>query len=804
MTQKPFIQQTLILPEDVLIIPVSQLAEDIRHQLNCSDSDYAITRPSSRIRSKVVAPEAAEFLNFFRQPTKMAQALLKYSQNNQLDPQAFLEQAFPLLKSLSNAGWLVEETAIDAQGICASFKIGNQIAYWEIVRVIQVLEDTEIYQVKDNTGNLAALKLLRPNAASIWQKAFEREIDIIRQLDGKVNPQLLDENTLDNYRYFVMEWVNGQTSIDIAKNLQKANNITARQKLLTLSCNILQAYAHLHQQQIIHGDVHPKNILVDADYSVKIVDYGFSRCIKAEQAEIKVPRGGIEYFYEPEYAQKRLEDGEKPQTTFLGEQYALGALIYHLLTGYHYLKFAIDKKEQLRQIITEKPLSFIQQGITPFSEVETLLITALQKDPSLRFLCVAEFATQLMGVSVNESTFAVVLDNTFEQQLQNFRQHFFEYLSPFSFEKQGKTLLSPSGSVIFGAAGIAYSFYRVACLENSAEMLSQADIWSMNALKAMQTEEGAYNAQMGLTLDSIGDISLYHTISGVHCLRTLIAHAMNDLPSQWEATEAFIQVTSKESKHLDLSMGWAGVLVGCAILCERMPKEVALQAHGDQIFQHILTKIDTDEAISKKSALRSADHKTIKYLGMAHGWVGILYALLRWCQVRNMPISPIIQTRLQELADCAEKANEGLGLRWTRLNPLSYFSLGRDYMPSWCNGAAGYVFLWTLAHQLLKNDHYLDLALKTAHNVREDLGTTANLCCGFTGAAYALLNMYRYSGDRQWYDAAKTMTMRALQDQSPSQFPEYSLYKGKLGVALLSFDLIYPELSAMPLLESEG
>lgn len=801
MIQESFIHKNLILPEDVLIIPVNQLAEDIRHQLNCSESDYAMTRPGSRVRSKVVAPEAAEFLEFFRQPKTMAQALLKYSQTHELEPQSFLEQAFPLLKSISNAGWLVEETSIDAQGIRASFKIGNQIAEWEIIRVIQVLEDTEIYQVKNSRGEIAALKLLRLNSASIWQQAFQREIEIIRQLDGKVNPQLIDTNIQNDYHYFVMEWVNGQSAIDIAKSLQKQSNIKAHQKLLTLFCNILQAYAQLHQQQIIHGDVHPKNILVDSDYSVKIVDYGFSRCLQQEQLEIKVPRGGIEYFYEPEYAQKRLEDQEKPQTSFLGEQYALGALIYHLFAGCHYLKFAIDKKEQLRQILTEEPLAFIQQGITPFPGLETLLRKALHKTPNQRFSCIAEFADQLMKISVDESTFAVILDDTCEQQLHQSRESFREIFSPFTFNQQKKVLLAPSGSVIFGAGGIAYSFYRVACLENNAEMLSQADMWSMTALKAMQTEDGAYNSQMGLTVNSIGNISLYHTISGVHCIRALISHAMNDLPSQWEATEAFIKATSKQSEYLDfenldLSMGWAGVLIGYAILLERMPKEFTLQTHGDEIFQYILEKIDTDDAIAKS--------KTIKYLGMAHGWVGILYALLRWCQVRNILISPVIQNRLEELANCAETVNEGLGLRWTRLNSLSYFSLGRDYMPSWCNGAAGYVFLWTLAHQLLKNHLYLDLATKTAHNVREDLGTTANLCCGFTGAAYALLNIYKHTGDRQWYDAAKTMTIRALQDKSPSQFSEYSLYKGKLGITLLTFDLAYPELSAMPLLEREG
>ncbi|MGQ7095495.1 protein kinase domain-containing protein, partial [Escherichia coli] len=46
---------------------------------------------------------------------------------------------------------------------------------------------------------------------------------------------------------------------------------------MSLSCNILEAYSCLHQQKVIHGDVHEKNLLIESDGSVKILDYGLAR-----------------------------------------------------------------------------------------------------------------------------------------------------------------------------------------------------------------------------------------------------------------------------------------------------------------------------------------------------------------------------------------------------------------------------------------------------------------------------------------------------------------------------------------------
>ena len=73
-------------------------------------------------------------------------------------------------------------------------------------------------------------------------------------------------------------------------------------------------------------------------------------------------------------------------------------------------------------------------------------------------------------------------------------------------------------------------------------------------------------------------------------------------------------------------------------------------------------------------------------------------------------------------------------------------------MSGWCNGSAGFVFLWTLAHKMLGKAEYGVLAEQAGLDAWESDGQIGNLCCGYGGQAYALLNLYKHTGDQRWLD----------------------------------------------------
>jgi serine/threonine-protein kinase len=195
------------------------------------------------------------------------------------------------------------------------------------------------------------------------------------------------------------------------------------------------------------------------------------------------------------------------------------------------------------------------------------------------------------------------------------------------------------------------------------------------------------------------------------------------------------------------------------------------------------------------------DHPPLRYLDIAHGWAGILYASLQWCELTGQPTPAGLEERLHELARLAETA--GRGLRFPiRLRKLGV-SRPEDYLSSWCNGSAGQVFLWTLAHRYFRDHSFGRLAEGTALHAWEQSIDFDSLCCGLAGSAYALLNLYRHTGELVWLNRARQLADRAMAWTKSSEMPD-SLYKGTLGVAVLAADILVPEHAAMPIFEAEG
>jgi eukaryotic-like serine/threonine-protein kinase len=83
-------------------------------------------------------------------------------------------------------------------------------------------------------------------------------------------------------------------------------------------------------------------------------------------------------------------------------------------------------------------------------------------------------------------------------------------------------------------------------------------------------------------------------------------------------------------------------------------------------------------------------------------------------------------------------------------------------MPGWCNGTAGYVHVWVLAHQTFGDERYLRLAEQAGWNALEEPGSAGGLCCGLAGRAYGLPCLYKYTQERQWLSRAANLAERAL------------------------------------------
>lgn len=359
-------------------------------------------------------------------------------------------------------------------------------------------------------------------------------------------------------------------------------------------------------------------------------------------------------------------------------------------------------------------------------------------------------------------------------------------------EQEGAATGYPKASLTFGAAGVAYGLWHMARRRRNAALLERAEMQLRKAWDARPDDDAYYGSAPELAEESLGRVSPYHTLSGLLAVRALLGHARGDPSTRDAAVAAFAETAREPCEKLDLTLGQAGVLLASALLVDALGPE----APG------VLFDLGREKALLLHRRLEPLapirEDRTIAYLGIAHGWAGLLYALLAWARASGDPLPPAVGGRLAELAELG--CRHGRGLRWRRV-------LGSDepprYLPSWCNGAAGLVHLWLAAQRLSGEDRYLALAEGCAWNAWEEGDASiGNLCCGLSGRAYGLVAFYKATGEAAWLERARRLAAAAMASGEAARGgPARSLYRGKLGTAALLADLEDPDSAAMPFFE---
>ncbi|MGO9339440.1 MAG: lanthionine synthetase LanC family protein [Terracidiphilus sp.] len=794
---------TLVMAADTILLPVDQLSEELRRKVQADAGDYAVTRPNSRTLARIVDANAAKLLEEFRQPCTVVQAVIRYCASTKEDPESILDGAFPMLERLVLAQLLVPTDSLSTRRIGPLLQAGSTFAGTEVVACLQALEDTNLYRVKDAHGNDAALKLKRSEAGPEIDQMFDREAFILKHLDASVTPSLLDNGKENELRYLLLSWCRGSDCATVAARFRSSGD---RAALLRMSLAILDAYARLHSQNVVHSDIHPRNILVDEDCSVRLVDFGLARIPGIEGEFRRSQRGGVGYFFEPEYATPARGGHHPPYSSMLGEQFALAALLYLLVTGKHYVDFSLEKHEMLRQISEDGPLAFSARGLDPWPAVEEILVKALDKNPTARFTSVAAFANALRNVDQTPSPIKSP-DNgpASYATATGMLTRILKRLDVDAPLFQSGLAAAPKASVTYGSAGVACALHRIACARQDPKILSLADIWGERAARDIRLDDAWYCPEIEVTSDVVGRVSPYHTESGVHFIQSLIAHSMGDVSTQQNALGNFVAAASRTPcDSLDLTLGRSGILLAASHLLAPADPSVAhfaaLRDFGDTTLASIWQQLDSYAPIR--------ECHQIQYTGIAHGWAGMLYATLCWCGAAGTDLPAETGERLSQLATLANHSGRQAKWNWNVVNEAG--DAHSPFWGGWCNGTAGQVFLWLAAQAALKDDLYSMLAEKAAWHAAETDTRNGSLCCGFSGQAYALLALYRCSGERAWLHRAQALAEKAalvFAEISTGRVPEEfalrpdSLYKGELGVAVLAADLEYPDVSALPAFE---
>jgi eukaryotic-like serine/threonine-protein kinase len=256
------------------------------------------------------------------------------------------------------------------------------------------------------------------------EERFKREGSILGRLSHPHIAELVDAGvSAAGQPYLVLEYVEGE-SIDLYCDRQK-QDVEAR---IRLFLEVLEAVAHAHANLIVHRDIKPSNVLVNKEGQVKLLDFGIAKLLAGEgedgAATLLTVEGGRAMT--PEYAAPEQVTGASVTTAT--DVYALGVLLYVLLTGQHpagrglrspadLVKAIVDieptrpsvivatakssEEETLtnaeRRTTTPEKLSRLLRG-----DLDTIITKALKKNPQERYASVTALADDLRRYLYNE------------------------------------------------------------------------------------------------------------------------------------------------------------------------------------------------------------------------------------------------------------------------------------------------------------------------------------------------------------------------------------------------------------------
>ncbi len=293
-----------------------------------------------------------------------------------------------------------------------------QVAGYEILEVIGHGGMGVVYKARQvGLNRLVALKMILAgvNASPQELARFRTEAEAVAQLQHPSIVQIFEIGEQNGCPFLALEYVGGGS---LAEHLN--GTPVGMRQAAELVLSLARAVHHAHEKGIVHRDLKPANVLLLPDGTPKIADFGLAKRSEADQAHTQT--GTI--LGSPSYMSPEQAAGHTDQVGPATDVYALGVILYELLTGRPPFKGA-SMLETIDQVREHDPVPprFLQPK-TP-RDLETICLKCLEKQPRRRYATSAELASDLRAYLHDEPIAAQSL-TVFDQVARSISHHSFD------------------------------------------------------------------------------------------------------------------------------------------------------------------------------------------------------------------------------------------------------------------------------------------------------------------------------------------------------------------------------------------
>jgi serine/threonine protein kinase len=311
------------------------------------------------------------------------------------------------------------------------WRSGDQVGAYKIISKLGDGGFGVVYRAvqSDPIEREVAIKLIRAgmNTDQVIQR-FESERELLSMMDHPGIARVLDAGTHADRPYVVMELVGG---IDITEYCDRHKlSIDDRLELFEQVC---RAVEHAHQRGVIHRDLKPSNVLVmNVDHAplVKVIDFGVAKAIDSSMRNHDITQE-LQLIGTPEYMSPEQANGDRGTVDTRSDIYAMGVLLYELLTGVTPFSRkqlqGIAYREVLRVLAEDQPpkpstrLSTVEsldeiakaRQIVPArlqsvirGDLDMIIMKAIAKEKDRRYSTATEIASDVRRFLANEPVLA--------------------------------------------------------------------------------------------------------------------------------------------------------------------------------------------------------------------------------------------------------------------------------------------------------------------------------------------------------------------------------------------------------------